>query len=359
MKYDSGSQSIKNLLGGAQNILITLPSSSSVDELASGLAFYLALKQTGKNVSIITETPITVGYSNLFAVGDIKSSISDVKGGNLSIILSGVVDPLTQTPPTLKELKWQSQGSDLHLVFYPMPGQRFEPKSISPRYENNNFDLIFVIGAQSLSNLGSVYNTDTSTFSSTNIINIDKSSANTQFGKINIVDSQAASLSEMIGLILPSLGLSLAGDIATNILNGVYSATNNLGGLTTPETYEIIAQALRAGGQKNSSNTVPSTPPIVSNTVSETVVPPSPSGQTSLTQPQQFDFAKIFQSPASVQTTVESQKPISSPTTTISQTQAQNVQPSDEERPAGERVTSNVPELDWLTPKIYKGGNIS
>ena len=34
------------------------------------------------------------------------------------------------------------------------------------------------------------------------------------------------------------------------------------------------------------------------------------------------------------------------------------VQPSPEERPAGERVISETPEPDWLTPKIFKGSSL-
>ncbi len=59
--------------------------------------------------------------------------------------------------------------------------------------------MIFVIGADSLNELGSIYTQNQTLFTPGQIINIDNSQTNAQYGATNIVDSNASSVSEMIG----------------------------------------------------------------------------------------------------------------------------------------------------------------
>ena len=120
MKYDTQVVQIQPVITGAQNILIVLPTDVNVDRLAAGLAFYLSLKRINKNVSIITDGVLTVGFTHLFGIGDVKSQIPQTTAGNYTVTLGGVVAP-DGKDPALQNLDWSPTGptkADLKLVFH-------------------------------------------------------------------------------------------------------------------------------------------------------------------------------------------------------------------------------------------------
>lgn len=351
MKYQAQVEPIKPLLASATNILIAMPKDLSVDALAAGLALYLSLQQASKQVAVATEGVIKVGHSNIFGIGEIKNKLPQAEGGNFTVTLGNVV-ATDGTVPALQKLDWMPGGpdkKDLKLVFQVIPGQKLEPTFVNHSYEGGGYDLIFVVGSLNLNSLGLIYTSNTQVFASAQVINIDNSSANTQFGAFNITDPVAASLSEMLGQILPDLQLSYNQDIASNILSGIYESTNNLQSeKVNADTFEAISQALRVGGQKPNLNAPVITPVEIPLTpqpaqvgiqsqelpaFNEPVIQPTPG----------FDLSKIFNPPAGTIETSSAQPP------------APQEMPSAEETPNGEAALTESPEADWLTPKIYKG----
>lgn len=344
MKYDSQLSEVIKLLPNSKNILISLPSDVTVDQLASGLALFLSLEQSGKTVSIVTEGVIKVGHTNLFGVGDVKDKLPEVKGGNLTITLGGIVAP-DKTVPALKKLDWSPTGSemkDLKLVFHVVPGQKFEPTFITPSYEGEGFDLIFTIGLENLNSLGSIYSNNALVFSNSYIINIDNKSGNSQYGTSNVIDTSVSSLSEMVAQVLPILGLPFEGDIATNILSGIFSATSNLQGNNVgADTYTTVAQALQTGGKK----------PLMD-------VKPVQTEQAQSPKSVGFDLNQILNVPVAPVTPEASPDNFPVPTIVSSgiEQKIDTPLPSPEETPMGEGVETVNPEADWLTPKIFNTG---
>jgi len=329
MKYDTQLLEVSKVLPSAKNILVVLPVEFDIDLLSSSLALFLSLKQAGKEVNIITEGIVKVGHSTLFGVGQIQNKLPQVSTGDFVITLGGVVDAAGKIP-SLEKMDYYPAGSDLNLVFKVLPGQKFEPTQITPRYAGGSFDLIFILGAQNLNVLGTIYTGNSQAFSNTHLINIDNSEGNTQFGTTNIIDSSASSLSEIVVQILPGLGLPLDGDIGTNILSGIFAATSNLQNeKVQADTYEAVALAVRSGGQKPIS-AVPG-----AATTDLPVETPAKSG---------FDLSKILGIPPAQG---NENYIVPSVVNTSSNT------PSPEEVPTGEGVAT--PENDWLTPKIFRG----
>src|SRR5262249_1331937 len=149
--------------------------------------------------------------------------------GNFVITLEGVVDRATNTVPSLEKLDWYPEGGNLNLVFHPMAGQKFEPINISHKapISGGKVDLIFVLGDSSLNELGNIYNQNVDKFNSP-LVNIDNNSANTNFGGVNVVDGNASSIAEMLMDIMGALNLPMDQDIASNLVAGIYDATQNL-----------------------------------------------------------------------------------------------------------------------------------
>lgn len=379
MKYESQLNEAKEQILPVDDILIALPQSPTVDELAAGLALYLALEQFNKRVSIASQGTIRVGHTNLYGVGEIKNSFPQNSGGKLTIVLGGVVDPETGKPADLKELTWSPEGSDLRLIFHQMPGKKFEPTHVTPEYQGGSFPVTFVIGAGSLSDLGSVYTDNQEAFDKSYIINIDDDSSNANFGKTNLVDATSSSLCEMMTNVLIDLALPFDKDAATNLLSGLYEATNNLQDTkVTADTFLAVAEAIKKGGTRPVVQIA--TPSQGLDLTSQTDAAPAveetqPSSvsfagtddtqvqeDTQPAQAQDFQPTQVLDDQTVGAQTVSDDQVDSAQSLPVEEVepetlQTQEDQPSPEEAPAGESA-SGSPESDWLTPKIYKGGSL-
>lgn len=343
MKYDNQLAPVKEKLATAQNILIALPPEPSIDELAASLALYLALEQSGKKVAIVTEGTIRVGHSHLFGVGKIQNKLPPTNNGDYVVVLGGVVNP-DGTIPSLEKMDYFPTGSDLNLVFKVLPGQKFEPTHVIPKREGGGFDLIFTIGATALDTLGSIYTSNPEVFTKAHVVNIDKKAGNSYFGTTNIVDPASSSICEMVSSLIQSLQLTFDGDIASNILAGIFEATSNLqASSVTAETFEAAAVAMRVGGRKPVVADIPGSITPVSVPMMEPGQPPAfmepPSGPVPA---ESFTIPPVAGMP-------HEQEPQPAPY------QTSENQPSPEETPSGEQAQTKAPEADWLTPKIFKG----
>ncbi len=405
MKYSSQVESIKNQLVSAQSILIALPATTNTDKLASGLALMLALKQAGKQVELVTQDTLRVSHTNLFGIGDVKNQIIGASstagiGGTFTLTLEGVVDENGNV--NSEKLDYYQEGSNLQLIFSIPQGKKFEPTRITTSHSgggnsNSGFNLIFILGVDNLQELGVIYTQNQSLFAPGQLINIDNSQTNAQFGGANIVDTNASSVSEMMAQILPDLGLTISEDIATNLLTGIYDATQNMSMNVKPDTFVAASTAMQAGGKLPIENVAnqgfvnqpqqyvqpqqlgvnpapqnsPQTIPVVMGQQPQHQNPaPAIAVEPSIEQPQppvnmppmansNFDLRQVFNLPFDPITGQTGP----APTQNTVQSPVQNQPlPSAEEIPQGEAVTTGNPEIqnpapDWLVPKIYKSGN--
>lgn len=386
MKYEADLSNVRNLLPDVKNVLIALSSNPSVDDLAAGLALFLSLKQAGKEVSLVTEGVIRVGHTNLFGVGQILNKLPEGAGSDFTIVLSGVATPDGRIP-AVEKMDYFTTGQDLNLVFKVIPGQKFEPTQITPKYGGGGFDLIFTVGAKNLGELGSMYQSKADLFSKSHLVNIDVDGENARFGQSNIVDPSASSVSEIMGEVLSTLQFPYETDIASNIISGIFAATTNLQSpKVTGDTFGVMAEAMRRGGQKpvfteamaskpaeagmpqqNFTQSVQPQPPV---SPQPQTLSPKPSSPISSTEG--FDLSKIFQAPVNISTTDSKITETHTDNFTVPSIvssggyqgggTSQGIekkptppQPSSEERPMAEGVETENPEADWLTPKIFKG----
>lgn len=351
MKYNSQLGDLTSKLIPAKNIWILLPSLTTVDKVAASLSLMLALEKQGKQVAIVTEDTLKVSHSNLFGVGNVKNTLPAGGGDNFVLTLSGVVDQ-NGLIPSLEKLDWYPENGNLNLVFHVVPGQKFVPTNIASGNQGSNVDLIVVLGASSLTELGNVYSQNSAQIHKFPIVNIDNSANNTSFGQYNLVDPSASSLSEMVLNIFPSFNITPDGDIASNLMAGIYDGTANLTQKVTPDTFMALAGVMNAGGK-----------------VIQTINPQGTQAGFDLTQMMQSQPQPIV--PQSVVTEQTSDN-----FTTPQVINTQEVSASREETPSGEFAITrglegtefvtgtpanpeNVnPAPDWLTPKIFKGGGL-
>lgn len=306
-------------LASSKRILLALSKDLSVDSLASALAMALSLQKMGKTVSVVSEGTPLVSHSHLFGIGEVKNTVPTSGEGNFVIKLDGVVDPSGQmnTVPALEKLDWNPEGSALNLVFHVVPGQRFEPTNVTYGHERSGFELIITVDADSLDELGQIYLKNAALFSKSTVINIDNDPSNSQFGNINIVDPQASSLSEMTVQILKQLEVEMDGDIASNLVAGIYAATNNLTQNVNPNTFAAVATAMQAGGKLPEGGVV-SESSVVSGSTSSPLSPQSLASTALQVEPavQPVGEAPVVQETNQIQFNAkdEHQAPLSQPT---------------------------------------------
>lgn len=261
---------IQEILAAAKSIFIVLPKNSDYDKVAAGLALFLSLKQTGRQVSIASPRQMTVEFSSLVGVDKIKNKLD---GRNLIISFDYIED-------SIEKVSYNIEGGKFNLVIQPKEGfPSFSPDKIQYSFSGGSPDLVFVIGAESLQDLEKLYLDNPEIFDNNKKV-------------VNINLNSAGSISEKIANTISDLKLPIDADIAGNLLAGIERATDNFSSAkTTADTFQAAALCLRAGAKrqliepKKKKATIPLEPmttevsaskPPIEAPAEEEVEPPSP-----------------------------------------------------------------------------------
>jgi len=247
MKNNLQFDQVQPLLASARQTSIVLAQKTSVDRVAAGLALYLALKKTRQaadQVTIFCGRPMTVEFSSLVGVDQIKTQWQ-----NKNLVIS-----FDYTEGSIEKVSYNIENKKFNLLIQPKKG--FPPlatENLQYHYSGQQPDLIFAIGGRNLADLGEIYFQHKQVFAKTALVNLDNSSQNQNFGKINLVDAQASSFSELVALMIDHLKLEIDSDISANLLVGLQAATNNFSlDKAGPLSFEAAAFCLRHSvrGQK-------------------------------------------------------------------------------------------------------------
>ena len=232
---------IKTSLTSAQNIVIITKENTSLDSLAGALALYLSLKNSRKNVSIISPTNLTVEMSDLIGVDEVKKDF-----GGKNIVISW-----DYSDGAIEKVSYNIENKRFNLIIQPRENSNFDitADKIDFRKSGINADLIIIVGVDKLSTLNTLYTQEQEMYSKVNTINLDNNISNENYGKINLISPLSSSISELIGSIIIESGLIADQDTATNILTGIDTTTGNLtSDNLKAEIFEITAWYLKHGG---------------------------------------------------------------------------------------------------------------
>lgn len=183
---DNISQAIK-LIDKSKNIFIASHINPDGDNIGSILALGLGLKKLSKNVNILKTDKIPDDFNFLPGIDLIQEYKDDMK-----------VD-----------------------------------------------DLFIVLDSSDEDRLGALKQLLEST---PNIINIDHHISNTNFGKINIVDTKASATGELVYKLLEKMDIKLDKDIGTNLYTAISTDSGSFKyESVTSETHKIVANLLELG----------------------------------------------------------------------------------------------------------------
>ncbi len=343
MQKTYNTKPILKTLQTAKNALILLPQNPSLDAAAAALALYLALSKNQLNTTIGCDTPMTVNFNRLFGVDKIKPRI-----GNQNLVIS-----FTYPEDSLEKVSYDKDSSSqkFHLTIIPKAGKEpLDASQVQYSYTGSTADLIFVISTRSLEDLGHLYQQEKTLLDNKEktLINLSSLDKNAQFGTVNIYDPTASGSSEIMFSVLKALNLPLEQDIATNLLAGIESATNNFATAKTADIFASVAELMNLGAKKGH---------VASVSAVRQNFPGSTSPFTGLrTQPSSLSSRVSKQTIVQPQTQLKPKTPPPLPGITPPQSPPPFQSPPPQS-PLLQPAPSSLPSPDWLKPKIVTTSN--
>lgn len=233
---------VKELLDKAQNVLIVTHEHPNFDSVGSALTLSLGLIGLGKKVTIVCPDLMTVELSGFIGVQKIVREISS----------KNFVISLDYVDGSIEKVSYNIEGNKFNLVIEPRPGyEGFSEDKVHYAHGGAAADLIFTVDTIHLGGLKKVYDDNKELFAGKQIINIDRHPNNAKYGAVNLVDQTASSTVEIVSQLLSHIGVALTQDIATNVLNALYGATNNFQNPNVSvQSFELAAACLKAGGKR-------------------------------------------------------------------------------------------------------------
>jgi len=252
---DEQQQKVIDSLKQATNILVTVKSNPSIDQLAACIALTLIVNELDKhgtavfsgNVPSVLEflEPEKTLEKNTDSLRDFIISLDKAKADKLRYKVEDTVVKIFITP-------YRTSLSSDDLEF----GQG-----------DFNVDVVVALGVHHQDDLDEAITAHGRILHDATVISVNtEGTGDDQLGSINWTDSNVSSLSEMIVNIADSLGKDdkqvIDNQIATALLTGIVAETERFGNAkTTPHTMEVAAKLLTAGANQELVATKLSEPP--------------------------------------------------------------------------------------------------
>ena len=329
-------QRLKDAIEKSQSIGIAVGKDPSLDEMAAALGLYLVLKNLQKQVSIASSTEPIVALSSLVGIDRVQSKLGG-EGGDLTVAF-----PYREGE--IEKVSYTIENNRLNIIVKAgAEGLSFTENDVEYiRGGGGEINLLFVIGASQLADLGSVYSDDA--FQGTTIVNIDNTTTNQRFGDIVLISDQFTSLSEQMSDLIMTLGLRIDVDTAQNLLDGIISATHNFQDPAASSlAFEMAGILMRAGGSREQAVAAANGP-----------------RQTNTPMPQVSQARKQASAPMREPIVQQPEAPMQQPMRSeMPQAQPKQQQPIKQQpQPMVEPdQNQDEPPSDWLTPKVYKGSS--
>lgn len=239
-------QQIVNLIKQSENILVLGHANPDGDAIGSALALTLALRKLDKKVSAASADPVSQMLRFLPELSELETSIA---GANDLVVTLPLGDR--------KDAEVSTRIEDDKLKIFIRPyGQPWDAEDAQIAMGEADYDLIICCDTPDLQQLGKLFEANPNLFYEAPVVNIDHHPSNTGYGKVNLVDTTAASSSELVLRVIQSLEAEagkklLDPDIATLILTGIITDTGSFQNAnTTPRSFEVSADLIDLGARQ-------------------------------------------------------------------------------------------------------------
>ena len=225
----------------ANTILIITGQHPSVDQVASTIALSAILRKFGKKVSAIISDSL-------------PAQINFLEPTNLDRSMSGLRDFILKVDvrkAELDKLRYEVENDKLNIYITPFRGS-FAPSDVTFDYGNYQYDIVITLGVPTRNRLDRIFEQNQSVFANLPIINVDFHRSNENYGAINLIEGNAASLCEILVALAESLQNGIIDeDIATALLTGLMASTDRFtASHTTSKSMTVGAQMMAAGARQ-------------------------------------------------------------------------------------------------------------
>lgn len=236
---DTTYSKLSELISKSKSIGVVTPKDPNLDQMGAALALYLSLSADGRNATVATPQEPLVEVSALVGIDKVKTSLGG-QSGDLVVSFpykDGEIDKVSYT----------LEGDSLNIVVKAGElGLNFDEKDVKFQRPNVAPDLLFIVGASRISDLGKLF--DPSELKDTAVVNIDNSAENQGFGDVVMVSTRLSSISEQIANLIFNLGMKMDADVAQNLMWGIMHATNNFQDpKTSTLAFEMAAELMKTG----------------------------------------------------------------------------------------------------------------
>lgn len=233
----SNQTQLQSLINKSKEILLVLPENPSDELIASGFSLSLLLEKMQKNASLLLENEIPPRLSFLKQPENIIVSLS----GSRDFVIV-----FNTEKNKILDVKCEQQDKQYEIRVTPQQGA-INPKDFSFMPADFKYDLIIILGAENIGDLGQTYAKNTDLFFEVPKINIDNHGSNSEFGQFNMVDMTASGVAEILAqTTLDDFENLIDKEIAQALLTGIISATESFQkSSTTPKSMVIAAKLMK------------------------------------------------------------------------------------------------------------------
>jgi len=237
---NQAAQQVVEALKKANNVMVTVTSSPSVDELTAAVGLTLILNHMNKHATTVFsgQIPSTIEFlqpemaieTNTDSLRDFIISLDKSKADKLRYKVEDNVVRIFITP-------YKTSISQHDLEF---------------SQGDYNVDVVIALGVVSREDFDQAVNTHGRILHDATIIGVTNQNVVSQIGAVNWNDPQASSISEMISGITDRLGPNvLDGQIATALMTGIVSETDRFrNSKTTPKVLSLSSKLMTAGANQ-------------------------------------------------------------------------------------------------------------
>lgn len=234
---ESSAPQFRELLEQARTVLLVIRANPSLDGIAAVLAMADTIKNFGKEVVLASPEKI-------------ESSLPGAEGFAEGLGPRELVISLDYVPGSIKKIHYGPEGNKFKFAITPAPGQKVSAENVEFAYTGAEYDLAVVFDTPELSVLGQLYEAEKDTWQGLPLINIDRNPANTQYGQLNVLDTDASSTSALTFRLIKAAGLPLSKLGAETLLLGLREASAGFS-QPDPQIFETAAELSRvARGQE-------------------------------------------------------------------------------------------------------------
>jgi nanoRNase/pAp phosphatase (c-di-AMP/oligoRNAs hydrolase) len=213
---------IRSLVAESKRILVLTHKNPSPDGIASLLAFGEMLSRLKKEYVLACPDPLP---EELRVLKNTQQIIQKIGPRNLIITVKNGKD-------AIEKVSYFTSDDKFNLVITPH-SQSLSLDQIEYSFTGPEVDLIIILDTIKPEGLGGFMEELNHELKQFPIINIDRHSQNTQFGKLNLVDNRYSSTSEIMLELIGKMGVDCNSELSTLLLFGIYGGTKDFKSRTT------------------------------------------------------------------------------------------------------------------------------